>query len=265
MFSFQYPDPKKNYPYYHCEDPEEFMEKSHEIYEYDNDYKRYSSPVNDTIDDDESVCSATEIEDGFRYTTIDTDKTFILNRLTKENILRKRTEMIKKMEEEDCVNVDATTTISSSLLNTTPTNPWVNKDVIQISPTFEQIVQEQKTEEEENKRKSTTINVREVRPEDASSEYSSASHSSSTEKSRLCIYGKNCKNTKQCSRSHTFDEWQPNICRYNKRCRNNKCLYYHEGDNKNSYLSNIINSSKEQMKFYSKNKTMYIKNYKLDD
>lgn len=277
MFSFQYPSPETNFPYYHCEDPDEFLDRNCEpiYYEDDDEYNTQNNKsiiIPDDVDDDDSVASLTCLDNQFRYTTIETDKEFLSKHLTKDNIIRRHKAIVKA--QESLQNETEESPIEETpAIDIRPTNPWSNKDS-QQTPTFSEIIEQQKTEEDDERKRLTLLSYQPNRKSHASryetmSDHSSVSHASSppvsTEKSRLCIYGKDCKNKKKCMRSHTFDEWQPNICRFNKRCRNNKCLYYHEGDDKTSYLSNIINSTKEQMAFYSKNKTMYIKNYHLSN
>lgn len=261
MFSFQYPTPSKNFPYYHCEDPEEYLNRSCEPFCYDDNEDDYAPVViSDDFDEDDSVTSITPPENQFKYTTIDTDKDFLRQHLTREKIIKRHAEIVKTQEgtqiEEESKN-------ETPVIDIRPTNPWVNTQHSKV-PIFSAIIEQQKTEEADE-RKQLTLPIAPKRRTNYSSrdDVMSDNSSVSTEKSRLCIHGKDCKNKKKCMRSHTLDEWQPNICRFNKRCRNNKCLYYHEGDDKTSYLSNIINSTKDQMAFYSKNKTMYIKNYNI--
>lgn len=266
MFSFQYPNPKTNFPFYHSEDPDIFLDRSHEPVDYtdDDDYVHTSPPEYD--DDDEGVQQPV-IPQPFCFTTIETDKTFISKRLTQITTTTVRNE----------TPTPPSPSPAPVTTNIQPTNPWsLSSTPVQTATGLSDIIQEQKTKEEDDRKKAIELAARRfARPR--SNNASSGGHTTRSnttptptptpnvppEKSRLCIYGKDCKNKKKCLRSHSCEEWQPNICRFNKRCRNNKCLYYHEGDDKNTYLSDIINSNKDQMAFYSKNKTMYIKNYNL--
>lgn len=273
MFSYQYPTPETNFPYYHCEDPDDFLNRSCEptYNDYDDDYTPNVIPDDVNDDDDESVSTLTPLDNKFRYTTNETDQKFLRQHLTKEKIMKKHADIVKAQEDKH----EESPVEETPVIDIRPTNPWANKDSDK-APTFSEIIEQQKTEEEDERKRILSLSSLPKRVNRSSryetmSNHSSGSHVSSpppppvsTEKSRLCIYGKDCKNKKKCMRSHTFDEWQPNICRFNKRCKNNKCLYYHEGDDKTSYLSNIIDSTKDQMAFYSKNKTMYIKNYNIN-
>lgn len=259
MFSFQYPNPKTNFPFYHSEDPDIFLDRSHEPVDYTDD-DDYIHAVPPDYDDDDEECIQTVINQPFRFTTIETDKKFISKRLTQKSIVKNETPTL----------IPSPDPVTTSDIDIRPTNPWAFSTPVQTATGFSDIIQEQKTKEEDDRRKAVELASRRfARPRVGACSSEHAPNPSPTpgpnhvpsEKTRLCIYGKDCKNKKKCMRSHSFQEWQPNVCRFNKKCRNNKCLYYHEGDDKNAYLSNIINCNKDQMAFYSKNKTMYMKNY----
>lgn len=266
MFSFQYPDPTRNYPYYHCDDPEEFLNRSANDYDYNYD-DSYQVQVDEGETDDAEVLNAHEIESiadtTIRSRTVDVDRKYISANLTPSTVKHFYNQMKHDMTSDTSCSSSSSVDIDLSV-----TNPWhvVNASKTgtgndQPSINLSEIIEEQIHEEKQSNLNKDLSK----RDHDSFSEHSASTTTHNSEKTRLCIYGKHCKTNGQCTRAHTLDEWEPNICRFNKRCKNNKCLYYHEGDDKKSYLSNIIESKKDKMAFYSKskNKAMYIKNYQL--
>ena len=238
MFSFQYPDPTKNFPYYHTE-WDEFTEKM--TIEFENISDDNSMIQEDDYDEDNGEEIVMEEEN--YYSTTKQDYEYILKSLNERDVIVPQ----NVLQEVETVVEDKETAYKPFAWNKTVENTTSLSDIMQEQEHVEEI---------------TTVKEKEILS-DNNSVSTTSTRTQFTEKSRLCIYGKNCKNKIQCSRSHTLEEWTPNLCRFNKRCKNQKCLFYHEDDDKKTYLLNIIDSDKAQMAFYSKNKKSYLTNYKL--
>lgn len=252
MFSFQYPDPKTNFPYYHSDDPEEFLEKSSEIVV--QDFYPQKKQIFAEYDEEEEEDVDTEDNNDIipTYSTSQMDREFLNKHLTKEAIISKFQEL-----QQNISDPQPQEKISDETIEEKKTWNWQRDDQNHTS-TLVDIMQEQQQKMD--------IKIEPVvyHDDDNSSQHSKSTKSMN-ENARLCIYGKTCKNKKICGRAHTLEEWTPHMCKFNKKCKNSKCLYYHQGDDKKKYLATIIECNKEIMAFYSKskNKLMYIKNYGL--
>ena len=76
----------------------------------------------------------------------------------------------------------------------------------------------------------------------------------------LCIHPKG--HNPSCSLTHTMEEWAPKTCKYTKGCtRGNQCSYWHQGaETKREYL---IRALRQDIVFFKKNKTQYMKTYRI--
>lgn len=313
MFSFQYPDPKTNFPYYHCDDPEEFLARAdnynnrrfHRVLtDDDQDSGAHENATTTQIrdlqeDHDGHVHEEEEGGDGsMLYSTIAQDREFLRRNFRQRHYsgrLRPYTTTTTTIvvpttstpppslssssshtDEED-VGIPSPPRKTAWATPIAPPSDQTTKTVVSLSDIMIEQQQPQPSTVLSSSRRGAEKKDVSSRPphyhhrsdenRSLSSTESSGHHSlvtPSSEKARLCIFGKKCKNSKaQCTRAHSLEEWAPNVCRFNKRCKNQKCLYFHEGDDKKKYLESIIDSTRSQMAFYSKNKKSYMANYKL--
>jgi hypothetical protein len=198
------------------------------------------------------------------YSTIQTDREYLRKHLTKETVKMRRQSIMAQAKIQVVPKEVESPTISESNSESDRQKAWSMTTPVPVEnvASLKTIMEQQ---EQSNHLSPSHDSASSHLVDDRCSILSDQSPSGCIERTRLCIYGKKCKNIAKCLRAHTLREWQPNVCRFNKRCKNNKCLYYHQGDDKRKYLETIINSEKESMSFYSKskNKTLYMKSYEV--